>query len=44
MKFVARNVANAELDSSSATVARNFAGKVSPYVRAFIYYHFLTMK
>ena len=34
MQFVARNVAKVELDSTSATVARNHAGKVVPCVRA----------
>ena len=35
MQFVAGNVEKVELNSTSATVARNVAGKVSPYVWAF---------
>ena len=35
MQFVARNFAKVELDSSSANVARNVAGKVAQCVRAF---------
>ena len=35
MLFVARNVAKVELDSTSATVARNVLRKVAPCVRTF---------
>ena len=35
MQFVTRNVAKVELDSTSATVARNVGRKVAPCVRAF---------
>ena len=34
MQFVVRNVAKAELDSTSATVACIFARKVTPCVKA----------